>query len=692
MSYLSSRVYVALTITHKSNRFVSGALSIIFALINEVNLMYKTYFFWVLALGVLSLNAQKLESQTLLTIDGVNYDAGTFMRVYGKNLDIVKDDAQKDIDNYLQLYIDYRLKLMQAYELKLHEEEAYKKELLNYRSTLAQGYLTDNEVTEALVKEAYERSKTELKGRHILISVAATASPQDTLLAWNRINDLKKELDKGADFVQLAKDKSEDPGASNGGDLGWFGPFKMIYDFENVAYNTPKGTYSKPFRTDFGYHIIKVEDSRPARGEVTVAHIMTFDTKESTEKTAEKRLSDIYKQFQDGAKFEQLAREFSDDVNSANKGGKLNRFGTGGLNSVIFEDVAFNLTLNAPVSKPFKSEYGWHIVKLLEKHPLQPLQEIKKTLVEKIKRDSRARRITTAFTDKLKNQYKATVSANTYKEITQNVTDSILVGKWENLKNYKNYKEPVITMTGAEKTAGDFYEFLEQQQKTNFKPYAGKDEKVKETFDNFFERTVIDFYDENLERDNSDFAFVYGEYKEGILLFNLLETKIWNRAKEDSLGQQQYFEKYKEKYSWKRRLDLILTQNSTLETAKQVKQMLENKTPLPEIKDKLNTDGRTMVTITTGVVEDNFNRLPPDFVPQKGVSKIYEDVETNFFKVIEIKDIIEPKPKTLEEARGNVINDYQQQLEKDWQNSLRNGRKIEVNNKVLNQIKKKLKQ
>lgn len=654
--------------------------------------MFKTYFFWVLALSVISLNAQKLESQTLLTIDGTNYDAGTFMRVYSKNLDIVKDDTQKDIDNYMQLYIDYRLKLMQAYELKLHEDEDYKKELSNYRTTLAQGFLTDNEVTDALVQEAYERSKTELKGRHILITVAAAASPQDTLQAWNRIQDLKKELDRGVDFAQLAKDKSEDPGAGNGGDLGWFGPFKMVYEFENAAYKTQKGRYSNPFRTDFGYHIIKIEDVRPARGEVTVAHIMTFDTKDSSEKTAEKRLKEIYKQFEEGAKFEQLAREFSDDVNSANKGGKLNRFGTGGLNSVIFEDVAFNLTVSDPVSKPFQSEYGWHIVKLLEKHPLQPLKEIKKTLTERIKKDTRARRITTAFTDKLKNQYKATVNANTFKEIAANVTDSVLVGKWENSKNFKNYKEPVITMTGAVKTAGDFYEFLEQQQKTNFKQYPSKNEKVKESFDNFFERTLIDFYDQNLEQDNSDFAFVYNEYKEGILLFNLLETKIWNRAKEDSLGQLAYFEKHKEKYSWKRRLDIILTQNSTLETAKQVKQMLENKKPLPEIKDSLNTDGRTMVTITTGVVEDNFNRLPPDFVAQKGVSKIYEDVETNFFKVIEVKEIIEPKPKTFEEAKGNVINDYQQQLEKDWQNSLRDGRKIEVNKKVFNQVKKKLKQ
>lgn len=652
--------------------------------------MYRISFLVAFIFAVSIVTAQKLEDKTLLTIDGKNYDAGTFMRVYSKNLDIVKDESQKDIDNYIELYVDYRLKLMQAYELKLEEEDAYKKELLNHRTTLAQGYLTDNQVTDALVQEAYDRSKVELKGRHILIMVEPSALPQDTLKAWNRIQDIKKELDKGADFATVARAKSEDPGASNGGDLGWFGPFRMVYEFETAAYNTTPGNYSKPFRTDFGYHIVKIEEKRPARGEVTVAHIMTFDPKESEEKTAAKRIQDIYKQLQETGKFEELAREFSDDLNSANQGGKLNKFGTGGINSSKFEDVAFGLKASDEISQPFESEYGWHIVKLMEKHPVQPFEELKKPLAEKIKKSPRARRITTAFTDKLKKQYKVTINDAELKAIKSNVTDSVFSGTWTNTKNYKNYNTPVMNMTGKSWTAGDFYSYLETQQKKDYTPYKTKEAKIQAAFDGYVESSLIDFYDQNLERDNKDFAFVYNEYKEGILLFNLLENKIWNRAKEDSLGQQQYFEANKEKYIWKRRLDLVLTQNTTEDAAKQVKQMLEKNMPLQEIKDALNTDGRTKVMVSSGTVEENYNRLPDNFKVQLGVSDVYSDESTNFFKVIQVKEIIEPKAKTLDEARGSVINDYQQQLEKDWLSSLRDGRSIKIDTKVLKEVKAKL--
>ena len=653
--------------------------------------MYRIGFFLTLVFLTCAVHAQKLEDKTLLTIDGKNYDAGTFMRVYGKNLDIVKDESQKDIDNYVELYIDYRLKLIQAYELKLDAQEVYKKELLNHRTTLAQGYLTDNQVTDALVQEAYARSSQELKGKHILVTVEPNALPQDTLTAWNSIQEIKQELDNGADFATLAKSKSQDPGAGNGGDLGWFGPFKMVYEFETAAYNTTKGSYSSPFRTDFGYHIVKIEDARAARGEVTVAHIMTFDQQEATEKTAAKRIQDINKQLIEGGKFEQLAREFSDDLNSANQGGKLNRFGTGGLNSAAFEDIAFGLISKEQISQPFESEYGWHIVKLVEKHPLQSFVELQKPLAEKIKKSPRARRITVAFTDKLKMQYKTVINDKELNSIVGNVSDSVLEGTWVNTKKFKNYKSQLITMNGASWTAGDFYEYIETQQKKDFNPHKTKQAKIKAAFDGYLESNLIDFYDKNLERDNKDFSFVYNEYKEGILLFNLLDKSIWNRAKEDSLGQQNYFNSHKGKYIWKRRLDLVLTQNTTEDAANEVKGMLKNKTPLQDIKDALNTNGRTKVMISSGTVEENYNRLPDNFNVQLGVSEVYGDPTTNFYKVIEVKDIIEPKPKTLDEARGSVINDYQQQLEKDWLGNLRDGHSIKVDKKVLAEVKDKLK-
>ncbi|GAK91257.1 survival protein SurA precursor [Nonlabens ulvanivorans] len=212
--------------------------------------------------------------------------------------------------------------------------------------------------------------------------------------------------------------------------------------------------------------------------------------------------------------------------------------------------------------------------------------------------------------------------------------------------------------------------------------------KVKKYYHQFIDKSIAAYYDKNLENENKDFAFIYDEYKEGLLLFDLLETKIWNKAKEDSLGQQEYYDSHKEKYQWKRRLDIILTQNTTDDVAQNVQQLLANGASSDEIKKQFNIDGRTKVMISNGVVEETYNRLPDNFEVKEGVSSIYYDEKTGFYKVILVNEILEPIQKTLDEARGAVINDYQQQLEKDWMSSLRNGRAINVNKKTFKKVKK----
>lgn len=645
----------------------------------------------LIATSSLLAHAQKeLDSKTLLTIDGKTYDAGTFKKVFLKNLDIVKDEAQKDIDNYLQLYIDYRIKLQQAKELGLDNKEAYIKELQGHRNNLSQSYLTDLEVTDALVKEAYERGLKDINANHILIRIEKTAKPADTIAAYNRIQEIYKSLQEGANFEEIAKAKSEDPGAGNGGKLGWFGTFRMIDAFEDVAYNTPVGKYSNPVRTDFGYHIIKINETRVNPGEVTVAHIMTFDPRESDEKTAAKRIQEVNTQLKQGKTFETLAREFSDDQNSAMQGGKLNRFGTGGLNSTTFENIAFNLKNPGDISEPFESEYGWHIVKLIEKHPVEPFESQKKTLTDKIKKSPRARKITETFTAKLVAKYKVKENQKVKNTLPTIITDSLLKGKWDYTENKTADKSILFNIQEQQFSKKDFYEFLVSYQVKDLNVYENATSKMLAGYDAFLEQSLIKYYDDNLERDNADFNFTYNEYKEGILLFNLLEERIWERAKKDSVGQKQYYDNHKFEYTWKRRLDINLFQNTSEETAKEVQQLLKNgKTP-DEIKNIINTDGKTKVIVSSGKVEETFNRLPKDFVVQKGISDIYSESNSSFFKVIQVLSIDQPTLKTFDEARSNVINDYQQQIEKDWLANLRKNRNIEVNQEVLNQVKKEL--
>ncbi len=634
--------------------------------------------------------AQELDNKTLLTIDGTDYDAGTFMRVYLKNLDVVQDESQKDIDNYLDLYIDYRLKLIQAYELGLDNKESYKKELNNYRQSLAQSYLTDSEVTDTLVQEAYNRMTREVKASHILVKVGPGDAANDTLTAWNKIQSIKEKLDTGADFAQLARSQSEGPSAGDEGKLGWFSVFKMVYPFESAAFDTPVGKHSSVFRTDFGYHIVKVFEERAARGEVLVSHIMTFDSREAIEKTAERRIKEVYKQLQETGKFEELAREFSDDVSSGSRGGKLDRFGTGGLNAPVFENTAFGLTEKGQFSEPIQTKFGWHIIKLIEKHPLGDFKSLEATIKDKIRKSPRARKITDSFNKNLREKYQVERSDNVLTILNGVITDSILSNKWQYDLNGEMVNKTIFSIKDEKYTYGDFYKTVMQRQKKDFTNYASKEEKIKKFYYGFIDSSIADFYGENLEFENKDFSFIYNEYKEGLLLFDLLETKIWNKAKEDSLGQQSYYEEHKEKYQWKRRIDIIMTQNTTEKVAKEVEKLLGQGVDKAVIKEKFNIDGRTKVMISNGIVEETYNRLPDNFDVATGVSTVYHDEKTGFYKVILVNEILEPSQKTLDEARGAVINDYQQQLEKDWLSSLKNDRKIKVNKKNFKKVKKLL--
>jgi peptidyl-prolyl cis-trans isomerase SurA len=269
------------------------------------------------------------------------------------------------------------------------------------------------------------------------------------------------------------------------------------------------------------------------------------------------------------------------------------------------------------------------------------------------------------------------------------VTDSLLKGTWKKVDQKMSLKS-LFTIKDQSYGIADFYDFTAKKQLKDYRQFGDLEEKLAVYYKDFVNESLIEYYDENLERDNEDFAFIYREYKEGLLLFDLMEKKVWDEAKADSTGQREYYNNHKDQYRWKRRLDIVLTQNTTEEIARQVKALLEEGKSVEVIKEQLNDDGRTQVMVSTGIVEETFPRLPQDFEVEKGVSKVYEKEDNGFYKVILVNEVLEPSIKTFEEARGSVINDYQQELEKKWIDSLRVDRKIEVKDKVFNQVKKEI--
>ena len=310
------------------------------------------------AFFVTALLSAQSSNQVLFTINDKPYYTDEFIRVYNKNLDLVKDESQKDLDHYLELFVGYKLKVTKANALGLQNNPQYQNELKSYRTQLSKNYLTDSKVTKELIDEGYARSLKEVRAAHILLTVDENAKPEDTLAAYKSIIELRNRVLKGEDFGQLAFQYSQDPSAKeNRGDLGYFSAFRMVYPFETAAFTTPKGAVSQPVRTRFGYHIIEVKDIRDNRGDVTVAHIMLMNPTDDSPTELEKNkttIFEIYNKIQQGESFEALAKQFSQDKSSASKGGVLNRFGSGQLSSEEFETVAFSLQNPTDIRNLFK--------------------------------------------------------------------------------------------------------------------------------------------------------------------------------------------------------------------------------------------------------------------------------------------------------------------------------------------------
>lgn len=643
---------------------------------------------FVFLLSPIYLLAQTKE--VLFTVDNNPYYTDEFVRVYKKNLDLVKDDSQKDLDKYLELFIGYKLKVEKANKLGLQNGSSYQNELKSYRNQLSKNYLNDSKVTNELVQEAYDRMQQEVRASHILVLVDEGASPADTLKAYQKVVAIKKRLDAGEDFVTVAKDASEDPSAKdNGGDLGYFSAFRMVYPFENAAYRTKVGQISKPFRTRFGYHIIKVVDKRANRGEVTAAHIMLLKQDENGPKeNAKSTIEEIYQKIQQGENFESLAQQFSDDKSSSVRGGVLQRFGSGQLSSEEFENVAFGLKEKNQISTPFETQFGWHIVKLIEKHPVGTLADTKAELEDKIKRDERSFLITNSLAKKMRSKYSFTKDAKVIGKVKSVVTDKIYDKSWVVPDDFKEVNSVVLTLNKDKKvTAKPFLDFINNSQKGTLtsKPTS---KLVDELFEKFTDEQLIAYYNENLENEFLEFKYVMDEYRDGLLLFDLMEKEIWNRAKTDTLGLTTYFKNNIKNYQWKKRFQADILSSTDLIIIQKAQKFLKKGKSLEYIKEQLNKDGKVNVISKSGLYEEDYDVLSQFKDLTKGVSTIL--TKDNYYFVVQVTDEKPAGAKELSECRGRVISDYQQYLELHWVDELKKEFTVKVNQDNFSQIKRQL--
>jgi peptidyl-prolyl cis-trans isomerase SurA len=632
----------------------------------------------------ISATAQIKDKNVLFTIDNEPVTVAEFERVYSKNINLVKDEAQKDKKNYLELFVNYKLKVKEAHTQGLHLESDFINEYTKYRNELSQNYLYEQEITEEIIREAYDRLQEQVRASHILILVSQDAIPSDTLVAYNKIKEIRDKAVAGEDFTQLAKTYSEDPSAKdNGGDLGYFSAFQMVYPFENAAYNTPVGQVSTIVRTSYGYHILKVIDRRAMPEEITASHIMIAHRQQSEVENTKKQIDEIYQRLLQGEDFVTLVKQFSQDVASANRDGLIGRFGLGRLNAPAFEEAAFALKNPGDFSEPVLSDFGWHIAYLVERHPHKTYKEYRDELFENIKGSDRARKIELSELDRIKNIYGYQSYPEVVDYFSELVTDSIYLRKWDYDSQHPDMDKIAFSVGTQNYTYRDFAEHIKVAQRR----IRTNDKTIKELLigyhRDFEEKSLKEFFKTALEKENKEYSDLLQEYRDGLLIYALMSKNIWEKVKNDSIGLVNYYNKNKNNYVWETRVQAAIGSTTDPLVAERAKQLLEEGADTEQITQTLNTDERIVISFTENRFELGHPALPPGFKPTLGTSTYQTD---SHYVVVRVTEVLPVGPKEFEEIKGKVSSDYQNELEQIWMQELRQKYKVVYNKKALRKL------
>ena len=650
----------------------------------------KTLFVSI-ALVLTSLSFAQKEA-VIMTIDGKEVTKSEFLTIYLKNNPTPKYD-QASLDEYIQLFEKFKLKVAEAEALGYDTIPKLMKELEGYRKQLALPYLIDSAQNQALVKEAYERSRVEVRASHILIRMDLNALPADTLVAYNRLIGLKARIDKGEDFASVAKMKngSEDPSVmNNGGDLGYFTAFQMVYPFEDKAFNTNVGEVSNPFRTKYGYHIVKVTDKRAARGTIKVAHLMISTGKEANQEikeNAEKKINEIYQKLLAGEKWDELVGLFSEDPGTAKKGGELPAFGTGTTQRMVpsFEDAAYLLKKDGDFSAPVKTDYGFHIIKRLEWNDVKPFESIKKEIQAKVNKDERSKKTQDSFVAKLKSNYGYTnAGSKPLAWFVANLDSSYFVGAW----NYNKLKsnKVIFTLNKKKFTQKDFAEYLRKNYRGIKKEASQRVIEIQ--VKNWEKAAILDYEESLLSAKYPAYKALVNEYHDGILLYEVMSDKVWNKAVKDTSGLRTYFNKNREKYLWPNRLDATIYECLNNDIASKVYGMLTNDTiNSKHVIEVINKNTELNLKVKMNKFDVSQTPTLKDRNLNVGLNNAYE-FEGKFY-VVKVAANLPVMQKEFQEAKGASTSDYQNYLEQEWLKELRAKHPIVVNKNVLYGLDKK---
>lgn len=644
----------------------------------------KALAFSFLSLPVLA--QQKTDDRILMTVGGEQVTVSEFMSVYQKNPS-VKDDQVKTVNDYIELYTNFRLKVKEARDLGMDTSAVFKNELLGYRKQLSMPYLTDTVVSEKLLKEVYERMQWDIRSSHILVKCDANELPKDTLIAYNKAMAIYNKIMKGEDWAKVCKQYTEDEsGKSNGGDLGYRTVFELIYPFETAMYALKVGEVSKPVRTQVGYHIIKVID-RQQHFDMVTAHIMIKTAKGMKPEdslSAIAKINDIYAQLQKGVPFDTLAKKYSEDPGSSKKGGILPPVGRNDASNFPkeFKDASFSLMKDGDYCKPFRTRFGWHIVKRVSTKPVAPFADIKNEIKNRVSKDQRSNMGRTALIGKIKTWYnfKEDLKARDEFYALMKNDSSIFKGQWKADKA-KSMNKVMFSLLDKNYTQLDFAKFIETHQA--LRPPISHILVINAWYKSFVEESLIAFEDSRLEMKYPRFKALMQEYRDGILLFELTDKKVWSKAVKDTAGLRAYYEKNKQKFLWDQRAEVKTYNCANEKVAAAVRKMLAKGKTDKEILEKVNKGGASNLTIDTKIYNKGDNK---DVDAKWNPGLLSDKTENGKVTITYISKLVEPTPKSFNEAKGLITADYQAFLEKDWIESLRKKYKVQVDQDILKSL------
>jgi peptidyl-prolyl cis-trans isomerase SurA len=656
-------------------------------MIKKFNLLSLKKFIWSLVLMILGISTLKSQNNetVLMTVGNTPVTVEEFKYIYEKNNGKSSDYSKTSIEEYLNLYTKFKLKVLEAKAQKLDTIPTLIEELEGYKMQLSTAYLMDKGVNEYLLNDLKAKLQKDVKIAHIFIALPQASTDSLQKAALSKINAAYAKLQTGATFEAVAKEFSEDKNSKDkGGDIGFYTAMMPngFFEFENAMYQTTKGQYSKPIQTRIGWHIIRPLEDRIARGEIEVAHILIRNAENNDPMQIAKT---IYDRIIGGTDWETIMQANSEDNQTKDKGGVLPKFGINTYEK-SFEEAAFGLKNVGDISLPTKTLAGAHVIKLISKSSALSAQDFKKTYEPKIKADERVAIAKKSFLRDIRIGAGFKENNTVLSSFLKTLDESFYTYKWQSSTSPSN-KEVVLSF-GADfvKTLKQFSDFAEKNSKIRLrydKLNNTLTEALQGVYDAFLEESTIEYERLVMAKKYPDFRSLLREYEEGILIFEITKNEVWDKANVDTVGLLNFYNANSNKYLGEEKASVrtttINTNDEKLATAI-LKDAITN--DLPKLIKKYN---KKQTVITSSDIEMTKEELARQSLEWKvgSISPMQKLNNQNVYSFYTVIKLLPAKPKPLKETRGFVVADYQEALEKMWIEGLMKKYKTTVNNDVL---------